>query len=227
MVSQATTDALFADFFLYCNVIQVGFSKGAHKLYDPEFTARVPQLLDLVLQSWTKVLGTVLQYSDFSVISLSLLKQCILFEIFLQFSLPPPYTKLKLGKNSGYTRPTLFVGWGEGLDLCELENAPETQKCPKTFELFTNANCCPAVTNGRKSILRSEQGQTTQTGEEHKKRLPSRPKTRRVSEMILIRVYWKAPSMVVVSLEFGPEPLSFTPVPPPLPCWNMLVSNHL
>ena len=28
----------------------------------------------------------------------SLLKQCILFEIFLQFSLPPPYTKLKLGK---------------------------------------------------------------------------------------------------------------------------------
>ena len=26
------------------------------------------------------------------------LKQCILFEIFLHFSLPPPYTKLKLGK---------------------------------------------------------------------------------------------------------------------------------
>ena len=62
-----------------------------------------------------------------------LLTQRILFEIFLQFSLPPPYTKLKLGKNSGYTRPTLFVGWGEGSDLCELENAPETQKCPKTF----------------------------------------------------------------------------------------------
>ena len=62
-----------------------------------------------------------------------LLKQCIIFEIFLYFSLPPPYTKLKLGNNSGYTRPTLFVGWREGLDLCELENAPETQKCPKTF----------------------------------------------------------------------------------------------
>ena len=43
----------------------------------------------------------------------SLLKQCILFEIFLQFSLSPPYTKLKLGKNFGYMRPTLFVGWGE------------------------------------------------------------------------------------------------------------------
>jgi len=94
VVGQATTDALFADFFLYCNVIQVGVSKGANKLYDPEFSARVPQLLDLVLQSWTKVLGTVLQYSDFSVISPigSLLKQCILFEIFLQFSFPPVHS---------------------------------------------------------------------------------------------------------------------------------------
>ena len=25
------------------------------------------------------------------------------------------------------------MGWGEGLDLCELENAPEMQKCPKYF----------------------------------------------------------------------------------------------
>ena len=187
----------------------------------------IKRLVSVKLRSWTKVLGTVLQYSYFSVISRFPLKTVHPFRNSLAVLPPPPYTKLKLGKNSGYTRPTLFVGWGEGLDLCELENAPDTQKCPKTFELFTNANCCPAVTNGRKSILRSEQGQTTQTGEEHKKRLPSRPKTRRVSEMILIRVYWKAPSMVVVSLEFGPEPLSFTPVPPPLPCWNMLVSNHL
>ena len=45
----------------------------------------------------------------------SLLKQCIIFEISLHFSLPSPYTKLKLGKNPGYTRPTLFVGWGEEL----------------------------------------------------------------------------------------------------------------
>ena len=40
----------------------------------------------------------------------SLLKQCSLFENFLQFCLSPPYTKLKLGKNSRYTRLTLFVG---------------------------------------------------------------------------------------------------------------------
>ena len=55
-----------------------------------------------------------------------LVKQCFIFENFLQFSLPPPYTKLKLGKNSGYARSTLFVGWGEELDLCELENGPES-----------------------------------------------------------------------------------------------------
>ena len=28
-------------------------------------------------------------------------------------------------------RPTLFWGWGQGLDLRELENAPEMQKCHK------------------------------------------------------------------------------------------------
>ena len=30
------------------------------------------------------------------------------------FSSPPHYTKLKLRKNSGNTRSTLFVGWGGG-----------------------------------------------------------------------------------------------------------------
>ena len=63
----------------------------------------------------------------------SLLKQCILFKIFFQFSLPPPYTKSNLRKKFWiHAGPTLFVGGGEGLELCELENAPETQKCPKT-----------------------------------------------------------------------------------------------
>ena len=67
----------------------------------------------------------------------SLLKQCILFEIFLQLSLPQPYTKLKLGKKFWIHASNIVcgVGWGGGggLDLCELENALETQKCPKTF----------------------------------------------------------------------------------------------
>ena len=69
----------------------------------------------------------------FSVISRFPLKTVQRFRNFLAVLPPPPYRKLKVGKNSGYTRPTLFVGWGEGLDLCELENAPEMQKCPKTF----------------------------------------------------------------------------------------------
>ena len=63
----------------------------------------------------------------------SLLKQCILFETVLQFSLPHTIKGWNSEKNSGYTRPTLFAGWGEGLGLCELENALEMQKCPKTF----------------------------------------------------------------------------------------------
>ena len=79
----------------------------------------------------------------------SLLKQCILFKIFLQFSLLPPYTKLKLGKNAGYMRPTLFVGWGEGLDLCELENASEMQSVARLLSMIVayhvdvlRALCC-------------------------------------------------------------------------------------
>ena len=64
------------------------------------------------LQSWTKVLGKIF--------------------IFFRHFWVPSYT-VKLGKHSGYTRPTLFLGGREGLDLCELENALEMQKCPKTF----------------------------------------------------------------------------------------------
>ena len=45
------------------------------------------ELLGLLkkLQLWTKVLGKVTQYSDFSVILGSLIEQWILFEIVLQF----------------------------------------------------------------------------------------------------------------------------------------------
>ena len=62
----------------------------------------------------------------------SLLKQYILFEIFLLFSLPPRYTKLKLGKNSGYTRPTLLGrGW-----TCVNCKTLQKRKCPKTFSMI-------------------------------------------------------------------------------------------
>ena len=64
---------------------------------------------------------SILQYSYFSVISWFPHKTCNRIQSW------------NSGKNSGYIRPTLFVEWGEGLDLCELENVPEMQKCPKTF----------------------------------------------------------------------------------------------
>lgn len=63
-----------------------------------------------------KVLGTVMQYS-----LLSLIIGCPqnTVENTLQFVLSPLYKKLNLGKNSGYKRPTLFLGWGEGLGMCD------------------------------------------------------------------------------------------------------------
>ena len=54
--------------------------------------------LDPYQQSRTKVLGTVMQHSYFSVIVGSLKKQCILFKIFLQFS-----TKNKWNSKFGET----------------------------------------------------------------------------------------------------------------------------
>ena len=45
-------------------------------------------------QLWTKALGTVMQYSYiFLSFSGSLIKHCVLFEIFFQFSLPLLYTR--------------------------------------------------------------------------------------------------------------------------------------
>ena len=94
------------------------------------FSLPAPARISL-LQSWTKVLGTIVKYSYSSVISRFPLKTVQRFRNFLQLSFPPPYTKLKLGKNSGCTRPTLFVRWGEGLDLCELENAHKCENVPR------------------------------------------------------------------------------------------------
>ena len=85
-------------------------------------------------QSGTNVLGTVLQYSYFSVISQFPLKIVHPLRNFLAVLPPPqPIQSWNAEKKSGYKRPTLFVGWGERLNLCEFENAPETQKCSKTF----------------------------------------------------------------------------------------------
>ena len=100
--------------------------------------------LSVNLQSWTKVLGTVLQYSYFSRFPL---KTVHLFRNFLAVLPPPTLYKVETRKNSGNTRPTVFVGWGEGLDLCELENAPETQTCPKIFVHDCSSNNTNVKTN--------------------------------------------------------------------------------
>ena len=94
------------------------------------------------LQSWTKVLGTVMQYLYFFVILGSLVKQCILFEIFLQLSPPSPpphpiqsWTSEKLldtrvqrclrGKGRGWAR----VNW-------------KTPRNAKGSQRFDCSSCC-------------------------------------------------------------------------------------
>ena len=66
--------------------------------------------LQKYLQSWTKVLGTVLQYSYFSVISRFPLKIVHPFRNFLAVLPSPNLYKVETRKKSGYMRPTLFVG---------------------------------------------------------------------------------------------------------------------
>ena len=96
------------------------------------FSLPAPARISL-LQSWTNVLGTVLQYSYFLLFLGSLLKQCSVFEIFLQFSLPPPYTKLKLGKKFWIHASNIVCGVREGVGPVWIGKHPEMQKCPKTF----------------------------------------------------------------------------------------------
>ena len=65
-----------------------------------------------------QVLGTVLQCSYFSVISRFPLKTVQRYQNFLAVLPPHSIQSWNSEKNSGYLRPTLFVGWGKGLDLC-------------------------------------------------------------------------------------------------------------
>ena len=77
------------------------------------------------LQSWTKVFGTVIQFFCHSG---SLIRQCILLEIFLQFSLPPPYTKKKFWIHAS----NIVCGVRGGFGPVWIGKRPEMQR-PKTF----------------------------------------------------------------------------------------------
>ena len=80
------------------------------------------------------VLGTVLRYSYISSISVIRrfpLKTVHPFRNFLAV-LPLP-TLYKVETRKKIVQHCLWAEGRAGLDLCELENAPERQKCPKTF----------------------------------------------------------------------------------------------
>ena len=84
-------------------------------------------------QSWTKVLGTLLQYAYFSVISSFPLKTVHHFRNFLALLPPPTLYKVETRKKFWIHPSNIVCGVRGRVDLSELENAPETQKCPKTF----------------------------------------------------------------------------------------------
>ena len=64
----------------------------------------------------------------------SLLKQCIIFEMFLQFCVSPTLYKVETRKRFWIHASNIICGVRGGVvDLYELEKAPKTRKCPKTF----------------------------------------------------------------------------------------------
>lgn len=80
-----------------------------------------------------KTLGTVMQYSWFSVISGCPYKTVQPFKKYL--AVLPRHTlyKVETENNSGYTRPSLFVGWGRGWALWFKESLSYANGMSKTF----------------------------------------------------------------------------------------------
>ena len=83
----------------------------------------------------------------------SLFKQCSVFEIFLQFSLPPSYTKLKLGKKFWIHASKIVCGVRGGVGPVWIGKRPRNVKVSQDF--------CPWLSEkevGRKkAILRGFQ----------------------------------------------------------------------
>ena len=85
------------------------------------------------IQSWTKVLGTVLQYSYFSIISRFPLKAVHPVRHFLALLPPPTLYKVETRKEFWIHASNIVCGVREGAGPVWIGNAPEMQKCPKTF----------------------------------------------------------------------------------------------
>ena len=66
----------------------------------------------------------------------SLLKQYILFEIFLTFSLPPPYTKLKLGKILDTRVQHCLRGEGRGWTYVNWKTLQKRKSVPRLLSMI-------------------------------------------------------------------------------------------
>ena len=114
------------------------------------FSLPAPARISL-LQSWTKVLGTVLQY--FSVIPRFPLKTVQRFRNFLAVLPPPPYTKLKLGKKVWIHASNIVCGVRGGVGPVWIGKRPRNAKVSQDF--------CPWLSEkevGRKkAILRGSE----------------------------------------------------------------------
>ena len=98
-----------------------------------EHEKTIELFLFLNLQSWTKVLGTVLPYSYVSIISRFPLKSVHFFRIFLQFSLPPSFTKLKLGKKFSMQASNIVCGVRGRIGPVWIGKRPRNAKVSQDF----------------------------------------------------------------------------------------------
>ena len=104
---------VYTALFVYNLVI--GYSKRRERIIRLKAFDKKKKILGF---KSNQVLGTVLQCSYFSVISRFPLKTVQRYQNFLAVLPPHSIQSWNSEKNSGYPRPTLFVGWGKGLDLC-------------------------------------------------------------------------------------------------------------
>ena len=70
----------------------------------------------------------------------SLLKQCIIFEIFLQFSVALPYTKLKLGKILDTRVQHCLWDGGRGWTCVNWKMPQKRKRVPKLLSMIVDVN---------------------------------------------------------------------------------------
>ena len=91
-----------------------------------------------------KSLGQYCNIHIFLLFLSSLIKQCSVFEIFLQFSLPPLYTKLKLGKKFWIDASNIVCVVRRGVGPVWIGKRPRNAKVSQDFcpWLWIGAHAC-------------------------------------------------------------------------------------